>query len=165
MSVPPMEEFAKLPRDERLARMSRTADQLATAISGQPDSALSRRPALKAWAAKEVICHLRDTEESFMVRFQTIGGMDDPKLFGVDPDRWAEERQYLRNDAVEALHAFRRRREESLAYLRGLSPQQWQRAGVHPVRGRFTIEDFATLMAWHDENHLEQLKRAIRGEP
>ena len=165
MPVPPIEEFAKLPLDERLSRMSRTPDQLATAITGQPESVLGRRPALKAWAAKEVICHLRDTEEGFMQRFQSIAVMDDPRLLGPDPDRWADERQYLRNDAVEALHAFRRRREESMAYLRGLSPPQFQRAGVHPIRGRFTVADFVTLMAWHDENHLDQLRRALRGEP
>ncbi len=162
--MPTIEDVAKLPAEERLARMARTADELAVAISGQPESVLARRPGVKAWAAKEVICHLRDTEESFMGRFQTITAMDEPKFLPADPDRWAEERQYLRNDPVEALHAFRRRREESLAYLRGLSPQQWQRGGVHPTRGRMTVGDFVTLMAWHDENHLDQLKRALRGE-
>lgn len=162
--MPTMEDIAKLSPEERLARMTRTADQLASAIAGQPEAALAQRPALKAWAAKEVICHLRDTEESFMTRFQTIAVMDEVKLLPADPDRWAEERQYLRNDAVEALHAFRRRRDESLAYLRGLSPQQWQRGGVHPTRGRMTVGDFVTLIAWHDENHLDQLKRALRGE-
>jgi uncharacterized damage-inducible protein DinB len=160
-----IEDVAKLTQEERLARMTRTADQLAGAISGQPEAVLAKRPALKAWAAKEVICHLRDTEESFMARFQTIAVMDDVKLLPADPDRWAEERQYLRNDAVEALHAFRRRRDESLAHLRGLSPPHWQRGGVHPTRGRMTIGDFVTLMAWHDENHLDQLRRALRGEP
>ena len=162
--MPTIEDVAKLSVEERLARMARTADELAVAISGQPESMLARRPGVKAWAAKEVICHLRDTEESFLLRFQTIAAMDEPKFLTVDPDRWAEEGQYLRNDAVEALHAFRRRREESLAYLRGLGPQQRQRGGVHPTRGRMTVGDFVTLMAWHDENHLDQLKRALRGE-
>ncbi len=165
MAIPTIDDIAKQSSEERLARMARTADQLASAIAGQPEAALAKRPALKAWAAKEVICHLRDTEESFMMRFQTIAVMDDPKLLPADPDRWAEERQYLRNDAVEALHAFRRRREESLAYLRGLGAQQRQRGGVHPTRGRMTVEDFVTLMAWHDENHLDQLKRALQGAP
>ncbi len=162
--MPTMEDVAKLSLAERLARMAGTADQLAVAIAGQPESVLAKRPGLKAWAAKEVICHLRDTEESFMVRFQTITAMDEPKLLPADPDRWAEERQYLRNDAVEALHAFRRRREESLSYLRGLGSADLQRGGVHPTLGRMTVGDFVTLMAWHDENHLDQLKRAVRGE-
>jgi uncharacterized damage-inducible protein DinB len=159
-----MDDVAKLPRDERLARMARTPDQLAAAIAGQPESALGQRPAVKAWAAKEVLCHLRDTEESFMQRFQAIAAADEPRFFPIDPDRWAAERQYLRNDAVEALHAFRRRREESLAHLKSLAPPQWQRGGVHPTRGRMTVEDFVTLMTWHDENHAEQLRRALRGE-
>lgn len=159
-----MEEVAKQPLEERLRRMARTADDLAAAIAGQPESVLARRPDAKNWAAKEVVCHLRDAEELFMDRFQTIAAVDEPRLFPPTPDRWAEERQYLRNDAAEALGHFRQRREESLAYLRGLSPEGWQRGGVHPVRGRLTVGDFVTLMAWHDDNHLKQLERALRGE-
>jgi hypothetical protein len=30
-------------------------------------------------------------------------------------------------------------------------------------RGRRTIDDFLGVMAWHDENHLAQLARALRG--
>jgi uncharacterized damage-inducible protein DinB len=160
-----MEEVAKQPVEERLRRMARTADDLAAATAGQQESAMTRRPDAKNWAAKEVVCHLRDAEEIFMSRFQLIAAMDEPRLLPPDQDRLAEERQYLRNDAAQALGHFRRRREETLTYLRGLSPEGWQRAGVHPVRGRFTVNDFVALMAWHDDNHLEQLKRALRGEP
>jgi hypothetical protein len=28
-----------------------------------------------------------------------------------------------------------------------------------------TFEDFVTLMAWHDDNHLDQLNRALSGRP
>jgi uncharacterized damage-inducible protein DinB len=164
--MPTMEEYAKQPLEQRLQRMTRTADELAAAIRGQSDAVLSRRPDAKNWAAKEIICHLRDTEESFLGRFQLILGADEPKLAfdPATPDRWAEERQYLRNDAGEALAAFRKRRDESLAFLDKLSPADRQRGGVHAVRGRITIEDFVTLMAWHDDNHLDQLNRALAGK-
>jgi len=56
------------------------------------------------------------------------------------------------------------RRDESLALLRTLTPEQWKRAGVHATRGPVTINDFVTLMAWHDDNHLDQLKRALEGK-
>jgi DinB superfamily len=91
--------------------------------------------------------------------------MDDPKFLPVEPDRWAAERQYLRNDGREALEAFRRRRDESLRFLRELRPEQWERGGLHATRGRMTIRDFVELMAWHDDNHLDQLKRALAGKP
>ncbi len=161
--MPTMEEYAKQPLAQRLARMERTADELAEAIKGQSDAVLARRPDVKNWAAKEVLCHLRDTEESFMVRFDSMMAMDDPKLLAANPERWAEERQYLRNLASEALAAFRKRRQESLAFLRKCTPEQLQRGGIHATRGRMTIDDFATLMAWHDDNHLDQLKRALEG--
>jgi uncharacterized damage-inducible protein DinB len=158
-----MEDVAKQPRAERLARLTRTADDLAAAVRGQSEEALSRRPDAKNWAAKEVVCHLRDTEELFMERFQMILAMDEPKLSGLNPDRWAEERQYLRNEVNGALVAFRKRREESLDLLKKLPADAWQRAGAHAARGKVTIEDFVTLMSWHDDNHLDQLKRALEG--
>jgi hypothetical protein len=163
--MPTMEEYAQQTRDQRLQRLTRTADELSAAIKGQAESVLARRPDTKNWAAKEIICHLRDTEEAFNSRFELIVAMDtDPKLVGSSADRMAEERQYLRNDAVEAIGAFRRRREENIDYLRKLTPAQWDKGGTHPVRGRMTIDTFLTLMAWHDDNHLDQLKRALDGK-
>jgi len=164
-TMPTMEEYAKQPVGERMERLARTADELAAAIQGRDDATLARRPDPKNFAAKECVCHLRDTEGLFMDRFGAILAMDDPKL-AFDPsmpDRWAEERQYLRNDAQQALVHFRRRREETLALLRTLTPEQWKRGAVHATRGRRTADDFVTLMAWHDDNHLDQLARALEG--
>jgi len=55
------------------------------------------------------------------------GPIDHP----LDPERWAEERQYLRNDTRAAPAAFARRRADVLTLLRSLSPAEWQRGGVH----------------------------------
>ena len=160
-----MDDYAKQPREQRLQRLTRTADELSAAIKGQAEAVLARRPDDKNWAAKEIVCHLRDAEEMFTSRFELIVAMDtDPKLVGPSADRMAEERQYLRNDAVEAIGAFRRRRAENVEYLRKLTPAQWDKGGVHPVRGRMTIDTFLTLMAWHDDNHLDQLGRALAGQ-
>jgi uncharacterized damage-inducible protein DinB len=151
--------------EEQLARMERTANDLAAAIKGVPDAALGKRPDDKSWSAKETLCHLRDTEESFMQRFQAIMEMDEPRFLAAEPDRWAVERQYQRNDAGEALGAFRARRVETLRFLHGLRPEHWDRGGVHATRGRMTVKDFVALIAWHDDNHLDQLKRALDGKP
>jgi PAS domain-containing protein len=161
-----MEEVGKQSLEQRLDRMSRTADDLAAAIRGQSEAVLVRRPDGKNWAANEVICHLRDIEEVFFVRFHAMLSNDDPKLYA-DPsaaDRFAEDRQYLRNDAAQALASFRRRREESLALLRSLMPEQLQRGCLHPNRGRITIDGIVTMLAWHDDNHLDQLRRALDGK-
>ena len=182
--MPTREEYFQQPVEQRLARLERTPDDLAEAIHGQSDAVLSRRPDPQNWSAKEVICHLRDIEELFMMRFQTMLAMPsptflvlgelppDPGQWGIgggvghvlDPDRWAEERQYLRHDTADALRALRRRRTESLVFLRRLTPEQWQRGSVHVTLGHMAYGDWVALMAGHDDNHLAQITCALQGQ-
>jgi hypothetical protein len=152
--------------DEHLARMSRTADEIAAAIAGQSDEILSRRPDAKNWAAKEIICHLRDIEEVYLIRVRTILDNDHEVKVFADPkaiDRMAEQRQYDRSDAAVALAGFHWWRETSLALFRGLTPAQRERACIHPSLGRRTIDQFIAMLAGHDDNHLDQLRRALDG--
>ena len=161
-----VEEYAAMSRTARQARLARTAAELAAAIDGRSATALARRPAPGAWAAVEVICHLRDSEEWFLVRCQWILAMDEPRFPRNDPDRWAQERQYLRQDAREAVESFGRGRAEMLALFDGLAADAWRRGGVHmDSRGRRTLDEFLSLIAWHDDNHLDQLRRALDGRP
>lgn len=178
-------DYAQQPVVRALERMERTADEVAAAVKGQSDVSLSRRPAPASWSAKEVVCHLRDIEELFILRFRTMLALDEPTFlvlgemppdqaaWGIvegdalplDPDRWAEERQYLRNDTGLALAALRRRREETLAVLGRLAREQWQRGSVHVTLGRMTFADWAALISAHDDKHLAQLRRALDGCP
>jgi hypothetical protein len=159
-----VEQWRQAPRAERLVRLTLTGDELARAIEGQGAERLARRPDGVNWAPVEVLCHLRDTEESFLDRFRLVLTMDEPRFPTTNPNRWAAERQYLRHDGAQALEAFTRRRGETLAFLRELSDWQWDRAGVQmDSRGRRTLDDFLAVMAWHDENHLDQLCRALEG--
>jgi DinB superfamily/Molydopterin dinucleotide binding domain len=160
-----IEEYARQPLQERVERLGRTADELATAIKDSDEATLACRPDARNFAAKECVCHLRDTEEVFMSRFEAMLAMDNPEFMPVDParnERWAEERQYLKNDVQQAIAHFRRRRAESLDFLRKLAAQL-RRGGVHPAQGAITIDDQVTLMAWHDDNHMDQLRRALEG--
>src|SRR5262249_7598631 len=152
-------------------------------VCGLDGAAWGRRPDGRNWSPKEIVCHLRDVEELFVVRFMTMLAMEEPMILAfsatretlaawgiggtighpLDPDRVAEERQYLANDGPQALSAFGRRRRETLALLGGLSPAQWARGGRHPSRGRLTMAEYADALAAHDANHLAQLARALEG--
>jgi len=111
-------EWAAQPLDKRLDHLRQTLDDVERLIKNRTDTELSHRPDPKNWAAKEVVCHLRDIEELAVLRYRMMLWTDEPKVpaaflpsdrqtWGlledgatlVDPDRWAEERQYLRNDA------------------------------------------------------------------
>ena len=181
--MPTAEEYSRLPIEERLGRLDETPGELERAISGKTDKELSARPDAHNWAAKEIVCHLRDVEELFQIRFHTVVAVEEPRIlvFGasandlapwriggaighpLDPQRWAAERQYLRNDTREALAALRRRRTEVLVLLRSLSPAEWHRGGVHLSRGRLILADWVARLAGHDDNHVAQLRRALQG--
>ena len=64
-----------------------------------------------------------------------------------------------------ALAAFRRRRQEVVDLLDTLSPEQWQRGGIHLRRGRLTLDEWVGSLAAHDDNHLDQMRRALEGRP
>ncbi|MGH7373047.1 MAG: DinB family protein [Candidatus Rokuibacteriota bacterium] len=181
--MPTREEYLTRPVGDRVARLRSTPDEVARLLDGQDDRALS--PDARSWSPKEIVCHLRDVEELFLIRFQTILAVEDPPIltFGatpealvawgiggevghpLDPDRWAEERQYSRSDGIEALRAFRRRRREVVGLLDALSPRQWQRSGIHLARGRMELSEWVASLAGHDDNHLGQLQRALDGRP
>ena len=178
------EEYARLPVAQRLDRLTRTPADLGDAVRGRAPGDLGRRPDSKDWSATEVLCHLRDIEEICMMRFRTMLAMEEPKVLvvgarvanpaewglvgaelAIDPERWAEERQYSRSDGEAALEAFRRRRRDSLDLFGRLMPEQWQRGCQHPTLGRVTFADWTALMAAHDDNHLAQVERALAGKP
>jgi DinB superfamily len=181
--MPTRDEYATRPIEQRLARLARTADELAAAVGVVSDATLSRRPEATSWSAKEIVCHLRDIEELAMMRFRMMLAMEEPRVLvagampidlaawglregeplPVDPNRWAEERQYLRHDGDAALAAFRRRRADTLAFVKRLTPVEWPRGSVHPTLGRMTYGDWLALLAGHDDNHVDQLRRALDG--
>lgn len=179
------DEYLAQPLAERLARLARTPDEIAAAINGRNDGDLGRGGAGEGWSPKELVCHLRDIEELCIIRFHMMLAMDDPLVFvagapppdpwrwgiagavpfPLDPERWAADRQYLRNDTFDALAAFRRRRSEVLAFFAALTPVQLERGSIHPERGRVTFAEWTAGIASHDDNHLDQLSRALRDGP
>jgi hypothetical protein len=180
-----MDEYLTRPVGVRLDRLRRTPAEIAGLLEGHDRAALARRPGAHSWSATEILCHLRDVEELFLLRFQTILAVDEPPIltlgatpealarWGIggavghplDPDRWAEDRQYARQDPAGALEAFGRRRGEVVAVLDALSSRQWQRGGIHQARGRMAVGEWVASLAGHDDNHLAQLRRTLDGRP
>src|SRR2546421_698808 len=92
--MPTFEECPRRPREERLARIARTPEELASAVRSVDAAVLTHRPAPKSWAPTEVVCHLRDNEEWFLERMRLIMVMDLPRFVATNPDHWADERLY-----------------------------------------------------------------------
>jgi uncharacterized damage-inducible protein DinB len=125
-----LDEVATQSREQRFERLRCAADDFAAAIAGRDDAVLSRRPDTTNWAAKEVVCHIRDAEELFLECLKAMIGTNEPEFGQPDhADRWAEDRQYLRNDTSHALRVFRKHRAATLAFMQARGPADWERGG------------------------------------
>jgi len=172
-----MDEYITRPVGVRLDRLRSTPDEAALLLEGPDEAALARRPDARSWSPTEILCRLRDVEDILAVdepKILTLGATPEAlAAWGIggeighplDPDRWAGDRQYARQDATGALRAFGRRRREVVTLLDALSPRQWQRGGIHQARGRLDLGEWTASFAGHDDNHLGQLRRALDGRP
>jgi len=117
----------------------------------------------KGWTTLEVLCHLRDYDRIFLDRARLIVAETDPQLPGYDHERLAVERRYNEQDLAVVLADLQASRTEFIAFFEGLDGAHWQRAGIHPERGRFTMDDALMQVGQHDAIHLEQITRILRG--
>lgn len=117
----------------------------------------------KGWTVLEVICHLRDFDRIFRSRARQMLTEREPKLQGYDHERMAVEFHYNDQDLRTALAELRASRLETISFFEALHGEQWQRSGVHPERGRFTMDDALMQVGLHDMLHVEQIIRILRG--
>ena len=148
-------------RWEMIAKLQETPKTLSSLLQGVPDEILRRKPAPEKWSILEIACHLRDVEQLFVERYAKMANHDRPALRMMNQDEVAVALKYNEDDPAAAIRDFRALRTETISLLSALASQSWQRIGLHPKRGDFTIAGQADVHVKHDANHLNQI-RALR---
>jgi uncharacterized damage-inducible protein DinB len=134
---------------------------VARLLQGVPEPKLKQRPAPGKWSVAEIVAHLAEDELATGWRYRQILEHDYPHLESFDQDLWAALGDYGSWSAAEALALYRMLREANLRMLARLTPEQWQRAGMHRERGKLTVRELSRHMAAHDENHIRQIKKIL----
>jgi hypothetical protein len=116
-----------------------------------------RRPDPERFTLREVIAHLADWEPVWHQRLQRVRTEEQPMLPGYDESQWAIDHDYAHAAVPEQMARFREGRARLLAFLRDLSPEDWDRTGQHSQWGRVTLADLAVLVLGHDGYHLRQI--------
>lgn len=95
------------------------------------------------------------------VRFQKVAlEAGEVPLLGTY-DQWAVFRGALSN-AELALQSFKREREISLPFVRGLPPTVLTRRRCHQTLGSLTFQDMLNEFAFHDMGHMRQILELCR---
>lgn len=153
-----IEPLPATPRSMRATQVGALAVILGSA-RGLPEADWGWRPTPESWSLTEIACHLRDGEiEVNLPRVKRILEEDNPFISAVALDEWAAERHYQSQSGPEALEAFANAREEKLALLDGLSPDDWKRPARHAVFGPTTLQELVTFTNEHDRLHLRQMR-------
>jgi putative acetyltransferase len=142
-----------------LARaLAETPERLRTLIGGWGEAQVRRKPSPNEFSALEHVCHLRDLEwEGYRARLDRLLSEDKPLLVNIDGDLWARERDYNREDLLQALQSFQDGRLANVLALEKLRPAQLERSGVLEGVGQITVKRLFELMREHDAEHLRSL--------
>jgi hypothetical protein len=134
------------------ARWSHIAEEL-------PAELLVLPPLEGEWSAVECLQHLVDTERHvFPVRVRhLLAGQDFPAY---DPDSQGT-RPDARLSPVDLAREFARLRQDSLALLLGVKPDDLERRARHQELGVVSLGELLNEWAAHDLMHTVQAERAV----
>jgi hypothetical protein len=151
-------------RERHLQLMQKSCQTLGNILQNvSQETATTWRDGPAGWTVLEVTCHLKDFDHFFRQRAKMMLEQDYPRLPAYDHEALAIERAYNRQNLVRAYQELSESRREFGAFFSDLTESQWERAGVHPERGHFTMLDALMQVGSHDLTHLEQITRILLG--
>ena len=149
-----------LSRSERDGLIERYADgpaRLKVALGKVPAEARQWRPKPGEWSAHEVVVHCADSETNATARIRYLAAEPDPVILGYDEAAWARRFDYHNHPLEPALAVVEAVRANTVALLRRLPEDAWQRVGRHTESGTYSAEDWLKIYAEHLEIHSRQI--------
>jgi hypothetical protein len=110
------------------------------------------------FTAIEQICHVRDIESAYQLRFRRTLDETSPFLPSIDSEAVARERDYGRENARDVFAQIHAARAATVALLRGLAPADFERAAVFEGYGPVSLRGLVHYLCSHDQQHLSGLQ-------
>ena len=143
---------------DALERLGEMPSVLREALKGASEAQVRRRAADGTFCLLEQACHLRDLErEGYAVRLRRMLEEDQPALAGFDGDAVARERDYMAQDAHQALREFTAARRAFVDSARRLDAHAMSRTATFMGR-TITVGDLLAMMVEHDDGHRAEIE-------
>lgn len=134
---------------------------LARLVDGVSADKLRQRPTPDKWSVAELLAHFAEAEMGSFWRYRQMIEHNGSSLLSYDQELWSRLGDYSNTDPNDSLQLFTLLRHANLGMFGRLTPEEWQRYGVHTERGEMSVRDLATQIAGHDLNHLEQIRKIL----
>ena len=150
-----------------LAGIEAGRQQVLAAVANVSNETLATQPAPGEWSARQTLEHLLFAEGLFAERIGRLLDEDEPNLAARAV--WAETPASdegtvaTESTASELAAQIAELRSATIARLRSLPAEAWERAGMHPEWGRVTVQTQTSYFGRHMASHMAQLSAATEG--
>ena len=139
-----------------LQTIAATSERLGALVKTLGPEGVKRALAPGKWSAREILCHLADTELVFAFRLRQTLAEPHHVIQPFDQDQWAAT--YAPFDVHTALAVFSAVRNWNLKLINTVPASAFSKLVTHPERGEMTFRTIVETMAGHDLNHLGQIE-------
>jgi hypothetical protein len=140
--------------------IERAPAALRAAVAGLSDRQLDTPYRPGGWTIRQVVHHVPDSHMNGYTRMRLAATEDNPSIKPYLEARWAElpDVRAVPIDVslalLDALHV------RWSAFLRGLSPVDFQRSYLHPELGVVPLDVAIGIYAWHGKHHTAHITNA-----
>lgn len=147
---------------EWLARFAQGGAAVEEACRDITPLEMDRVPGPGQWTARQILCHLMDSEMVGRDRLARTLAEDQPRLEWYDQDLWAQRLDYHRRDFSRTLQMFQATRAANVELLASVDGAGWERTAIHSRLGTLTLRDLLIIYTEHAEQHARQIRAARR---
>jgi hypothetical protein len=152
-----MNPYATYLEDQDPLRViAETPSHLSALLEALGQDGAERAFAPGKWSARQILCHLADTELAFAFRLRQALAESHHVIQPFDQDKWAAP--YGAFEARAAVEVFGTVRKWNITLIKTIPAATFSKPLTHPERGEMTFRVLIETMAGHDRNHLRQLE-------
>jgi hypothetical protein len=153
--------YSEAERTELIVQIEQAPAELRAAVEALPPGGMDRPYRPGGWTARQVVHHVPESHMHSYTRFKFAMTEDSPLIKPYDEATWAKLSDVESTDPEVSLVLMEALHRRWVAFLRTLTPEDWNRTFRHPELGTVTLDRTLGLYAWHGRHHVAQV-RSIR---
>ena len=154
--MPPKVEAAE--REPLIVAVESAPRELMKVVAGLSEVQLETPYRPEGWTVRQVVHHLADSHMNAYVRFRLALTEDEPTIKPYHEAAWADLSDARTGPIDVSLTLLSALHSRGVALMRGMTPEQWERAFRHPERGLLRLDQTLAMYAWHGRHHIAHIR-------
>jgi len=123
---------------------------------------LTAQPRPGEWSIVQIVHHMADAHMNAYVRFKLVLVEDYPTFKPYEQVDWAETPEAVDINVQDSILILQGLHNRWTMLMDSLTPEQWERKGLHPDLGEISLEGLLEGYERHGRNHLEQIDQTLK---